>query len=66
MKVLQVINSLIAGGAEKLLVDATIAHSNMGIETDILLLRNVDSPFINKLENHPKIDVHKRVFLRSS
>ncbi|WP_421804950.1 glycosyltransferase [Flagellimonas sp.] len=57
MKVLQVINSLIAGGAEKLLVDATIAHSNMGIETDILLLRNVDSPFINKLENHPKIKV---------
>ncbi|MBW8245110.1 glycosyltransferase [Muricauda oceani] len=57
MKVLQLINSLGAGGAEKLLVDAAITHSNMGVHVDILLLRNVDSPFVSKLKNHPNINV---------
>lgn len=57
MKVLQLINSLGAGGAEKLLVDAAITHSNMGVDIDILLLRNVDSPFVSKLLDHPNINV---------
>nr|WP_321413147.1 glycosyltransferase [uncultured Allomuricauda sp.] len=57
MKVLQLINSLGAGGAEKLLVDAAITHSNLGMDVDILLLLNVDSPFISKLKNYPNINV---------
>lgn len=57
MKVLQLINSLGAGGAEKLLVDAAITYSNLGVDVDILLLINVDSPFIAKLKDYPKINV---------
>lgn len=57
MKVLQLINSLGAGGAEKLLVDAAITYSNLGIKVDILLLKNVKSPFITKLEKEPSINL---------
>lgn len=57
MKVLQLINSLGAGGAEKLLVDAAITYSNLGIKVDILLLKNVKSPFIGKLEKEPSINL---------
>ncbi|WP_437395705.1 glycosyltransferase [Flagellimonas lutimaris] len=57
MKVLQLINSLGAGGAEKLLVDAAITYSKLGVDVDILLLKNVDSPFISKLNDYPNINV---------
>ena len=57
MKVLQLINSLGAGGAEKLLVDAAITYSNLGIQVDVLVLSNIDSPFISKLRKHPSINL---------
>ncbi|MFD2098861.1 glycosyltransferase [Flagellimonas iocasae] len=58
MKVLQLINSLGAGGAEKLLVDAAITYSNLGIQVDILILKKKESPFIDKLKNHPSINLY--------
>jgi len=58
MKVVQLINSLSAGGAEKLLVDATIAYNKLGIETEILALNQTDSPFQKRLNEFPEIKVH--------
>ncbi|MEC7770173.1 MAG: glycosyltransferase [Bacteroidota bacterium] len=57
MKVLQLINSLGAGGAEKLLVDAAITYSKLGVDVDILLLKDGDSPFISKLNDYPGVNV---------
>lgn len=58
MKVLQFINSLAAGGAEKLLVDSVIGYHNRGINVDILLLKGGPSPFIDKLKNYPNIEIY--------
>jgi hypothetical protein len=38
MKVLQVINSLYIGGAEKLLVDSISLYREMGIDMELLIL----------------------------
>ena len=57
MKVLQVINGLDAGGAEKLLVDAAIKFFKNGIEIHVLLLQKRDSPFLKKLEKFPEINI---------
>ncbi|RTE53804.1 glycosyltransferase [Arenibacter aquaticus] len=58
MKVLQLINSLAAGGAEKLLVDSVIGYHNRGIKVDILLLRGGSSPFTDKLKKYPNIKIY--------
>ena len=57
MKILQLINSLAAGGAEKLLVDSAIGYHNKGINVDILVLRNGPSPFIDKLKKYQNIKI---------
>ena len=57
MKVLQIINNLHAGGAEKLLVDAAINFYKSGIEIDVLLLQKKESPFLKKLEEYPDINI---------
>jgi len=57
MKVLHVINSLIAGGAEKLLVDTAIKFHKIGIKIDVLLLQKNESPFLKKLEEYPEINI---------
>lgn len=57
MKVLQLINSLSAGGAEKLLVNSVIEYHKKGIDVDILLLKGGSSPFVQLLKPYPEIKV---------
>jgi glycosyltransferase involved in cell wall biosynthesis len=49
MKVLQIINSLATGGAEKLLLETLPLYSDKGIKMDILLLNGIDHPFMKEL-----------------
>lgn len=50
MKILQVINSLATGGAEKLLLDTVPKYNAKGIEMDVLVLQRGKHPFYLKLE----------------
>ncbi len=51
MKILQVINSLHIGGAEKLVVDLVPLLINKGLDVDILLLNGENTAFKMALEN---------------
>jgi glycosyltransferase involved in cell wall biosynthesis len=51
MKVLQIINSLYTGGAEKLLVDAIPLYRQKGIDMELLLLNGDETPFYRQLKN---------------
>ena len=57
MKILHIINSLTAGGAEKLLVDSVIEYHKNGIDVAILVLKKTKSPFLEELKNYPQIDI---------
>ena len=57
MKVLELINSLNAGGAENLLVNSVIKYNEMGIDVDLLLLNGGNSPFLEKLNPYSEISV---------
>lgn len=50
MKVLQIIDSLNVGGAEKLLLDTIPLYAKRGIEMDIVLLHDKNYPFTQALE----------------
>ena len=50
MKILQVINSLATGGAEKLLLETIPLYREKGINMDILVLNGKDYPFIKQLK----------------
>ena len=50
MKILQIINSLGTGGAEKLLLDTIPLYRKAGIEMDVLLLWDNELPFTKALE----------------
>lgn len=50
MKVLQVINSLDTGGAEKLLLETIPLYNKKGIEVDLLLLNGENTPFLETLK----------------
>lgn len=50
MKILQVINSLGTGGAEKLLLETIPLYNRAGISMDILLLWDNDLPFVEELK----------------
>lgn len=50
MKVLQVINSLDTGGAEKLLLETIPLYNKKGIEVDLLLLNGKKTPFLETLK----------------
>ena len=50
MKILQVINSLNIGGAEKLLVDSIPLYKAKGINMELLLLNGTKTPFFYELE----------------
>ena len=50
MKILQVINSLATGGAEKLLLDTLPLYRKAGIEMDVLLLWDNNQPFTEALK----------------
>ncbi|HTO14248.1 MAG TPA: glycosyltransferase [Edaphocola sp.] len=57
MKVLQIINSLYTGGAEKLLIDIVPLFQEKGIDCDVLSLKNEKTPFweILKLKSKGEI-----------
>jgi glycosyltransferase involved in cell wall biosynthesis len=50
MRVLQVINSLETGGAEKLLLETIPLYNKKGIEVDLLLLNGKTGPFLETLK----------------
>jgi glycosyltransferase involved in cell wall biosynthesis len=50
MKVLQVINSLTSGGAEKLLLETIPLYNKKGIEVDLLVLNGKNYPFLEALK----------------
>jgi glycosyltransferase involved in cell wall biosynthesis len=51
IKILQVINSLATGGAEKLILETVPLYRNKDIEMDVLLLDGSRYPFYEKLES---------------
>ena len=58
MKVVQVINSLMSGGAEKLVVGTTILYVEKGLSVDIILLDGRKTNFFDKLkEKAPNVNV---------
>ncbi len=50
MKVLQIINNLETGGAEKLLLESLPLYNQLGIQMDILVLNEGNSPFMKELK----------------
>jgi len=50
MKILQIINSLDTGGAEKLLLETIPIYIEKGVEMDILVLNGKDYPFMTELK----------------
>ena len=57
MKILQVINSLATGGAEKLLLETLPLYRDKGIDMDVLVLNGADHPFMNEYCSRPKIGI---------
>ena len=51
MRILQVINGLGTGGAEKLVVDMIMALQQRGITVDLLLLNGSETPFLTHLQS---------------
>lgn len=51
MRILQVINSLATGGAEKLLIESIPLYHKRGIQVDVLLLNGNNQPFLDKLKS---------------
>lgn len=51
-KVLQIINSPEMGGAEKLVADLTVLLNQQGCATDVLFLRQPDTPLLRDLKEH--------------
>lgn len=59
MKVLQVINSLSSGGAEKLLTDLCIAYLKQGVDVELALLNGQQTKFMERLiKIRPDIKIH--------
>jgi glycosyltransferase involved in cell wall biosynthesis len=50
MKILQIINSLATGGAEKLILETTPLLNNQGIQTDVAVLNGNSYPFLEALK----------------
>jgi glycosyltransferase involved in cell wall biosynthesis len=58
MKILQIINSLGTGGAEKLLLDTIPLYQKMGVDMDLLVLWDNNFPFMEKLNKETKGNVY--------
>ena len=54
MKILQVINNLVAGGAEKLIIDTVPLYQAEGVVMDVLCLNKTKTPFWELLETKTK------------
>lgn len=59
MKVLHVIDSLVTGGAEKLIVDSLPLFNSKGIESDIALLSGIEYPFFDTLKKQNCCKIYK-------
>lgn len=59
MKVLQIINSLGTGGAEKLLLDSIPLYRKAGIEMDLLVFWDNDLPFLKELEQQKCCKIYR-------
>jgi glycosyltransferase involved in cell wall biosynthesis len=57
MKILQVINSLNTGGAEKLLLESIPLYIKKGIKMDLLLLNGAETPFLTALKKHDSCSI---------
>lgn len=57
MKILQVINSLGTGGAEKLLLDTIPKYNAAGLSMDLLLLNGTDYPFLTELKKQKDVTI---------
>jgi glycosyltransferase involved in cell wall biosynthesis len=57
MKILQVINSLNTGGAEKLMLDTIPKYIEKGIKMDLLLLDGTEYPFCAEIKKNKNIKV---------
>ncbi|SFC35621.1 Glycosyltransferase involved in cell wall bisynthesis [Algibacter lectus] len=57
MKILQIVNSLSSGGAEKLVVDTSIRFQQKGHDVTILLLNGTTTPLYNKIKEIPEITI---------
>lgn len=58
MRLLQVINSLATGGAEKLLLESIPIFIEKGVEVEILLLNGVAHPFLEELKSKNCCKIH--------
>jgi glycosyltransferase involved in cell wall biosynthesis len=58
MKILQIINSLNTGGAEKLLLETIPLYNKKGINVDLLLLNGAESPFLIELKKQQCCNVY--------
>lgn len=59
MKILQIINSLDTGGAEKLLLETIPLYKKKGIEMDLLLLDGKEYPFLKQLVKQECCQVYR-------
>lgn len=59
MKVLQIIDSLATGGAEKLLLDSIPLYKERGVNMDLLVLQDKDYPFMQALESIDCCKIYK-------
>ena len=57
MKILQVINSLGTGGAEKLLLDTIPKYNTSGLSMDLLLLNGTNYPFLTELRKQKNVTI---------
>lgn len=58
MKILQIINSLATGGAEKLLLESIPIYAEQGIDIHLLLLNGSSQPFLEELETKNCCTIH--------
>ncbi|MGM1055641.1 MAG: glycosyltransferase [Bacteroidota bacterium] len=58
MKVLQVINSLGTGGAEKLIIESLPVYMERGVPIELLLLDSRETPFLKQLKTSSNCKIH--------
>ncbi len=58
MKILQIINSLATGGAEKLLLESIPIYAEQGMDVHLLLLNGSSHPFLEELKAKKCCTIH--------
>lgn len=58
MRILQVTNSLITGGAEKLLADTLPKYNQKEVQMDLVLLNGTDYPFLQQLRANKSCQIY--------